>query len=170
MRKFIGLFFISAIFLSCNQNRNTESADFFTTYIFVSAECPMCKNYLPVWQKLIQKYRSANIDFKLVRCNQNDTTGWFDMKTVLNIPIIENRNNQFKRSGLWNIETVPSVVVVRGDNNIIYSGATDDRIVETGTYKTKATRFYLEEVLKQIKNGQIPERKNIPVTGCYIED
>lgn len=131
----------------------------------------MCKNYLPVWKKLIQEYQSQKITFKTVRCNVADTLGWNDMRFSLNVPSIENGASSPSMSSKWQIETVPAVLVVNNNNNsIIYCGATDDRIVETGSYKSKASRFYLREVLEKLNTNVIPPYKNIPVKGCYIED
>lgn len=171
MIKFIDsffLFFIFSILSFCNSAGGTNHT--YTVYFFVSSECPMCRNYLPVWKNIIGTYQSDRIKFKLVHCNVSDTLGWNDMKNTLKIPSIENTDSETIFSQRWGIETVPSVLVTNNNNNVVYLGATDNRVVETGSYKPKATAFYLKEVLDKLNAGTIPQYKNIPAKGCYIED
>lgn len=170
----IGLMLFSINFFGCTNAKKARvdkpSEAVYNVYFFVSAECPLCKNYLPEWKKIMQEFNSSQFNYKLVRCNLADTIGWNDMVQNINLESITNNSNNTFLSKKYDIETVPSILITDVNGNKIYQGATDDRIVETGIYKPKASKHYLKEVLAKLQKGDKNFIKNRAVAGCYIED
>ena len=69
-----------------------------------------------------------------------------------------------KVADLFEAVTTPHVYVVDGDGILRYRGAVDDVTFRQRT----ATRFFLDEVVGSLLNGQLPTLTETPSYGCTI--
>lgn len=165
----IALFIAFGLFILCCQNgKQPIASNKYKVYFFASGECPLCKNYLPVWKKTHSDF-ADKFDFCWVRCNANAEDSWQIFEQEIPIKKIENYTNSKKFSDQYKILVIPSVLVTTADGKEIYRGATDDRVVETGVYTMTSKINYLREVLNQLKDGKNPAIRNTKTAGCYIE-
>ena len=65
---------------------------------------------------------------------------------------------------LYEALTTPHVFVVDRDGILRYRGAVDDVTLRN----RKATRFFLDEAVESLLDGQLPARTEVPAYGCAI--
>ena len=67
------------------------------------------------------------------------------------------------------VEVTPEAVVLAKDGEVLYRGRIDDRWVDLGTRRPRATRHDLEEAIEAILAGRPPPPAPGRAVGCYIE-
>lgn len=138
----------------------------FAVVFFLSKECPMCKNYRPLIQRLENEYgKSGLISMLALRTDVSEAA---DSAYFLQSEFSAGKA-AVQIADYFGATVTPEVFVVDSTNTIIYKGAIDNWSYETGRHSQKATEHYLEEVLKKIVSGKIPEYSEKKAFGCFIE-
>jgi thiol-disulfide isomerase/thioredoxin len=137
--------------------------------VFLSPECPLCKNYSVKLANIKTKYEEQ-VEFIGI------IPGTFD----------ENKITEFQKNYLssWELfsdkylrlthylegKVTPEVLVINSkDGRLIYKGAIDDWLVSLGKPRTHPSNFYLDTALYNFLNNKHAIAFTKPV-GCLIND
>lgn len=159
------LFFVLSTVITAQQADSQKSV---YVNISFSEVCPLCIEMVPTLKSLIQKNeRWCEFTFILTNSNVNKQKlnkllKEFPVKPKL---VFDTNKTISKRFGF----TVTPEVVVENDNNeIVYSGAIDDRFVDFGKSKKHSIVPYLSNALEELFEGKKPQIVSTKAFGCYI--
>ena len=137
---------------------------------FFSPECPISENYTLTINKIASEYGVKNIRFIQVFPG----TIYSDEKIMdfitfhkLAPEIVLDR--QLELTEFFGASVTPETFVLDNENNIIYSGAIDNWVVDLGSKRQVITEFYLQDALDAALLGKLPEIKKTKPVGCFIE-
>lgn len=149
-----------------NAYLNVKLSSPFAVVFFLSKECPMCKKYRPLIQRLYDNYgKGSLISMLVLRTDVSDPAD-----SVYFIPSEYSAGKAAVQiADYFGATVTPEVFVIDSSNNIIYKGAIDNWIYETGRHSSQATEHYLEDVLKQLSGGRKPAYSEKKAFGCFIE-
>lgn len=137
-------------------------------YIFLSPECPLCKNYAPVLQQLQNKYK--DVQFYGIISGQTFTksdVAEYAKDYNLTFPILMDGDK--KVAGYLNATVTPEVLLIGNNGKEYYRGLIDDWVTGLGTKRIKATRKYLEQAINNLLMGNELVSQTTPI-GCLISN
>nr|WP_294870500.1 redoxin domain-containing protein [uncultured Pedobacter sp.] len=136
--------------------------------VFLSPECPLCKNYLPGLIKLQNANKSINfygiipgVSYSLKEINE------LKNEYGINFSLLTDRDKQLSK--YLGATTTPEVFLINKMGAITYSGLIDNWATSLGQKRLVITEKYLEQAIKDQLNGKQTFKKTIPV-GCLIND
>ncbi|MGM9475313.1 redoxin domain-containing protein [Pedobacter sp. GSP4] len=136
--------------------------------VFLSPECPLCKNYLPGLVKLQNANKQLNFygiipgtSYSLKDINQ------LKNEYGINFSLLTDPNKQLAK--YLGAATTPEVFLINKMGAITYSGLIDNWAISLGQKRLVITEKYLEQAIKDQVNGKQIFKKTIPV-GCLIND
>ena len=136
--------------------------------VFLSPECPLCKNYLPGLIKLQNANKSINfygiipgVSYSLKEINE------LKNEYGINFSLLTDRDKQLSK--YLGATTTPEVFLINKMGAITYSGLIDNWATSLGQKRLVITEKYLEQAIKDQLNGKQIFKKTIPV-GCLIND
>lgn len=130
---------------------------------FWSAECPWAERADKVLMELLQQWGPAVL-WCSVASNANEPSALLE-KTALerDLPVVL-LDPQNRAADLYGALTTPHFFVVDGSGILRYQGAMDDV-----TFRQRLpTRNFLDEAVKALLNGQLPDPAQQPAYGCTI--
>lgn len=160
--------FIFCVFSTVVTAQQAESSKSVYVYIAFSEVCPLCVEMVPTLKSMIQKNeRWCEFTFVLTNSNVNKQKLNKLLKEFPTKPklVYDSTKTVSKRFGFT---VTPEVVVENDANEIVYSGAIDDRFVEFGKSKKHSIVPYLSNVLNEIFDGKTPQIVSTKAFGCYI--
>jgi thiol-disulfide isomerase/thioredoxin len=137
-------------------------------YVFLSTDCPLCKNYAPVLEALQEKY----LDIQFFGIVSGVTFTRTDVATYaieygITFPVLM---DPLKRAAIgMNATTTPQVILVDANGKEFYRGLIDNWVVSLGKQRKVATKKYLEDAIKSLQAGGQPIPATTPV-GCLISN
>lgn len=139
-----------------------------TVIVFLSPECPLCKNYLPNLVKL----QNANRDINFYGVIPGTSYTLKDINALkneygINFDLLTDRNKQLSK--YLSATTTPEVFLINKMGAITYSGLIDNWASSLGQKRLVITEKYLEKAIKDQLDGKQTFKKTIPV-GCLIND
>lgn len=139
-----------------------------TVIVFLSPECPLCKNYLPGLVKLQNENKGINF-YGVIPGKSYSSKDINALKTEygINFGLLTDRNKQLSK--YLNATTTPEVFLINKMGAITYSGLIDNWASSLGQKRLVITEKYLEKAIKDQLNGKQTFKKTIPV-GCLIND
>lgn len=159
------LLFVLSTLVTAQQADSQKSV---YVHISFSEVCPLCIEMVPTLKSLIQKHeRWCEFTFILTNSNVNNQKlnkllKEFPLKPKL---VYDSNKTVSKRFGFT---VTPEVVVENDANEIVYSGAIDDRFVDFGKSKKHSIVPYLSNALEEIFDGKKPQIVSTKAFGCYI--
>jgi len=138
--------------------------------LFVRSDCPISNRYAPDLQRLYERYSPQGIDFRLVYPEPGLTASAMSKHRAeygYTIPAVLDKEHQYVVRGSVKV-TPEAAVFVSG--KLVYHGRIDNRYVDFGKTRSRATRFDLEEVLSAIAAGRSMPQHETKAVGCAIED
>ncbi|KIC95654.1 redoxin domain-containing protein [Flavihumibacter solisilvae] len=141
-----------------------------TVIVFLSPDCPLCKNYAPVLNKLKEDF-DQQVNFIGIipgaAYTQNEITAYSDRYKLLFDLVVD---KQKKLSKFLEASVTPEVLVIEQNGNLVYRGAIDDWVVNLGKKKLKAEHEYLRTAIQQFLYHQPVMVQRTTPKGCYIND
>lgn len=138
--------------------------------IFFDTDCPLCKNYTLTVNELSKKYKLHNVQFYLVFPDkETDGSAIKTFKEYYQLNVTTLRDSKHELIKLLKAKITPEVFVFNAQATLLYSGAIDNWMYETGKKRKVVTKFYLDEALTAIINGKTPNIKKNKAYGCIIE-
>jgi len=145
----------------------TETKTIFVSVAF-SEVCPLCVELVPTLKSLIQKNEQwCEFTFVLpnTKINQKKLQQLLKEFPIKPRLVYDTNKSVSKRLAFT---VTPEVVVENANNEVVYSGAIDDRFVEFGKSKKHSILPYLSNALDAIIQGKKPQIVSSKAFGCYI--
>jgi hypothetical protein len=137
--------------------------------VFLGAECPVARQYLPRLKELYQEFRSQRIAFVGVYADVGVNV--FRMATHAqdeDIPFPVFQDVEHRLADSLEASVTPEVVVLNQRLEKIYQGAIDDQYARHGR-RAEATQHYLRDALLSLVKGERISQAYVPASGCPIE-
>lgn len=137
-------------------------------YLFLSPECPLCRNYAPIVQQLSEKYK--NVQFYGIVSGRTFTKGAvaaYVKDYSLTFPVLMDTDKEVANSLKATI--TPEALLVGSDGKEYYRGLIDDWITGLGTKRAKTTQLYLDQSIQNLVAGVPTVTKTTPI-GCLISN
>lgn len=135
-------------------------------FIWMNAECPICKKYPNIWKKLAAEF--PEFTFIGVFTSYEDKKMAKDFMKKYKIPFqwfIDTKNHL---ANYLSVNVTPEVLFFNADAEIVYRGATDDWFYDLGKTKTVTQHLYLKNALTaQLNNQPVLIFKTEPI-GCIF--
>ncbi|PWV50735.1 redoxin domain-containing protein [Chitinophaga sp. S165] len=137
-------------------------------YIFLSPECPLCKNYAPVLQQLQNKYKDVQF-YGIISGKTFTKSDVADYAKDYKITFPMLMDADKKVAGYLNATVTPEVLLIGSNGKEYYRGLIDDWVTGLGTKRIKATRKYLEQAINNLQTGNELVSQTTPI-GCLISN
>ncbi|WP_426325651.1 redoxin domain-containing protein [Pedobacter sp. R-06] len=139
-----------------------------TVIVFLSPECPLCKNYLPGLVKLQNANKSINF-YGVIPGTSYSIKEINELKNEygINFDLLTDKDKRLSK--YLGATTTPEVFLINKMGAITYSGLIDNWSSSLGQKRLVITEKYLEQAIKDLSNGRQTFKKTIPV-GCLIND
>jgi len=139
-------------------------------WFFVRTDCPLSNRYAPAIERAYQTYSKQNVRFLLVYTEPGASVDLIEKhrrEYQLTAPFeIDARHTKVKQA---QVKFTPEVAVFRSTGELAYHGRIDDQHVFLGAPKRPPRHNYLEESLRAVLAGRVPERRTALGHGCAIE-
>lgn len=137
-------------------------------YLFLSPECPLCKNYAPIVQKLSEKYKTVQF-YGIIsgRTFTKGQVGAYVKDYNLTFPVLIDTDKEVANS--LRATVTPEALLVGSDGKEYYRGLIDDWITGLGTKRAKTTQLYLDQSIQNLVAGVPTISKTTPI-GCLISN
>lgn len=143
-----------------------------TVLVFVSCDCPISNRYVPTLRALQEQYAAKPVRFWLVYPDPDVTAREIErhlQEYRPHIPVLRDPGHELVQAA--GVTTVPEAAVfVRHDGRqvLTYHGSIDDRFVDFGVARVRATKHYLHDVLEANLAGKVEVFPSLPAIGCPI--
>lgn len=139
-------------------------------FVFLSPECPLCKNYTPVLDSLQVRY-GASVQLVGIVPGKTYTPA-----------VIQSYARKFKiHFPLWidpvrkltshlQAAVTPEVVLLTPQFELVYRGGIDNRVKQLGIKSPTATENYLSDAVSQYLQRRAVATKRTRPIGCRIND
>jgi thiol-disulfide isomerase/thioredoxin len=138
--------------------------------VFLSTECPLCRNYTLTLNQLYKQY-GDRVQFTGIVPGKAYTAAdvkAFRDKYKVTWPIYIDTGKTI--STILQAKVTPEAYLVRGPKKVYYHGSIDNWIKELGGASARATVFYLRDAIDETladKPVHVPYNKPV---GCLIND
>lgn len=133
--------------------------------VFMNAECPICKKYGGHWKSMLKD----SLPLVFVFPGDQSKAQIRELMAYDSVPdgqIIS--DTEFEITRFYDAKVTPQAIILE-NGSVRYSGKIDNRFINLGTSKSKATVDYIRNALNSLnKNELVEEPSNKPV-GCLIE-
>lgn len=139
-----------------------------TVFVFLSPECPLCKNYMPI----LNDFSKENSDVQIVgiipgKSYTSQSIKDFAKDYSLKFDLYS--DNKKSLTAVLKAKVTPEVVVLDNSGNIYYRGQIDNWQAKLGTKRKVITEHYLEDALKRLGQKNLKYEETTPI-GCLIND
>lgn len=137
-------------------------------YVFLSPECPLCKNYAPVLQEL----QAKNPDVQFYGIISGKTFTRNDIATYvkdyrISFPVLIDSDKRVATS--LKATVTPEVLLIEANGREYYRGLVDNWVTGLGAKRAKPTKKYLELAIGNLLQGNEPIPSTRPI-GCLISN
>jgi peptidoglycan/xylan/chitin deacetylase (PgdA/CDA1 family) len=137
--------------------------------VFTTTDCPISNRYAPEITRLSAKF-DRQATFVLVYPVPSDSPELIRAHKKKFAYAIESiRDADRKLLKMTGVTVTPEVAVMRG-SQILYRGRIDDRYVELGRERPKATQHDLENALTAAIAGKPITQRETQAIGCILSD
>ena len=139
-------------------------------FVFLSPDCPLCRNYAPIINKLEHDYKEEIEIYGIIPgasypdSEVNEFIHTFSVK----YPVLKDSKQQLKKQ--FNATTTPEVYLLDDAGIVIYRGAIDNWAIDLGKKRVQATEYYLAEAVKNKLNNIPVAIRYVQPVGCIIND
>src|SRR5687768_3023576 len=130
--------------------------------VFLSPDCPLCKNYSLVLNELQQDFKSKINIYGVVPGStySNEEVKKYIKDYKIVFPVMIDPQKAF--TSMVKATVTPEVVLVNETGNIVYRGAIDDWVEELGRKKVKPEQHFLKEAINQyLQNKPVALKQTI---------
>lgn len=139
-------------------------------FVFLSPECPLCKNYANVLNDIVIRF---NKDVDLYGVVPGSTYSNADIKKFtekykLTFPVVKDEKKQL--TAQFKAGITPEVFLLSATGQLLYKGAIDNWAISLGKQRSVTSQNYLSDAIDHASKGQ---KIHLPYTtpvGCIIND
>jgi len=147
-----------------------ERADRAIVFLFFSAECPICQQYVPELNRLSDRAKTKEIDFFYVFCDP--TTSRAEVRSF---------QTDFSLAGPALLDTtgeiteqleptrVPEAVLVDSSGKIVYRGRINNLFSSPGQKRPVVNRHDLRETIDAVAQNEPIKHPRTEAVGCLVE-
>lgn len=139
--------------------------------VFLSEECPVSNEYLPVLNRLSEDFRKKGFRIIGAYCDpQAELESMREHRAAydLNFHLADDRSQ--KLVDYCQAQYTPEAFVVGSGGSILYRGRIDNRVGGFGTSRPKATRRDLRQAMEGLASGQSGPFESTKGFGCAIPE
>jgi hypothetical protein len=151
--------------------RNPGKAQKPTLVFWLNSNCPLSRQYAPTMKKFIRVAGQLQWNTILVSV-QDATCDPVFQELGANDYIMD----QGALARWFNVSIVPTAMLFRQipglhepAANLVYRGAIDDWALETGKHRQYVNHHYLNDAIKELQMGKLPDVTHTKSIGCFIE-
>jgi peroxiredoxin len=172
IQQFVSTDSISRIPLTDSKGRSSKyfPTTELTAFVFLSPECPICKNYSKTLNELNGQWKQQVTFVGIVpgkSYSRKDINSFADSYKI-SFPLYTDKSFAFSKK--LQATTTPEVVLIDKTGKILYRGAIDNWFVDLGKNRSKPTSNYLESAISQSLSGQTVLIHSTKPVGCLIND
>jgi peroxiredoxin len=150
--------------------KNLSFSEPLLLFVFLSPECPLCKNYTPVLNDLQRQYGQT---VKMIGIIPGKTytaaaINAFARKYKTGFPLLADPAK--KLTDYLHASVTPEVILLNARYELVYKGAIDNRVKQLGVKRWQATQNYLSDAVSQWLQHTGVAVKRVKATGCLIND
>lgn len=156
-----------------NQSRSLTKDLFkpLNLFVFLSPECPLCKNYTAVLNKITNDFSTDSLAIiGIVSGNAYSSEDVSSFKREFSVTFNLFIDPKKKFTNYLGATITPEVVLINEKGKLIYMGAIDDWVTELGKNKIRPEKEYLRSAVTQYINHQPIAIKKTKPKGCYINE
>ena len=137
--------------------------------VFTTTDCPISNRYAPEIQRLAAKF-DKGVKFVLVYPVPSDSPSMIASHAKKFAYAIETlRDADQKLVKQTGVTVTPEAVIMDG-SRMLYRGRIDDRFVELGRERPRATTHDLEDALTAVIAGKPVAHRETRAVGCILSD
>ncbi|MGI8481528.1 MAG: redoxin family protein [Chthoniobacterales bacterium] len=141
----------------------------FIVLFFVLHDCPICNQYVPEMNRIVQDYRSRGFAFIAVYPESDfskEDAQKHAREYQFNFPFVIDPG--LGLAAKIGIKVAPEVAVLNSKRELLYRGRIDDHYAEVDKERPAVVRHDLRQALDDIAVGIKPQRAQTPAVGCPI--
>ncbi len=142
--------------------------------VFTRTDCPVANQAAPEIERVRTLYADRGVRFWLVYVDPQEAADRIEAHAReygLRAPAIRDPDHALVRRTGVHVTPEAAVYVFDGDTpRLTYRGRIDDRVVELGRQRPRATRFDLRDALESTFDPKASELVATPAAGCEIAD
>lgn len=140
-----------------------------TIFVFLSPECPLCRNYIPE----LNRIKKAYTQYEFVGVFPGKSYSVKEVKTFvkdykLTFAVVMDEKKLLTH--LLKASVTPEVVLLDKKGGIAYSGLIDDKIIELGQQRQIVSKHFLTDAMEALDINKKAAINNTKPIGCYIND
>ncbi len=145
-----------------------------TVFLFVRADCPISNRYAPEVRRMVQKFASRGVAFKLVYVDPSEPSEEIrEHMREYGYHMTALRDNEHALVKMTGAKVTPEAAVFvpdQPDARMVYRGRIDDQYVDFGKTRPAPTTHDLEDLLEAILQGRTVAAQTTRAVGCFIQD
>lgn len=137
-------------------------------YIFLSPECPLCKNYAPVLEALKEKYKDIQfygiVSGKTFSAHQ---VAGYVKDYGITFPVLMDANKHI--ADMLHATVTPEALLMGENGKEYYRGLIDNWVTGLGAKRANITKKYLDQAISNLQQGSELISSTTPI-GCFISN
>jgi peroxiredoxin len=154
------------IFLKVGENESQK----LLLFIFLSPECPLCKNYSNTLNSLYHQLSRQVCFYGIIPGKAYSADEVKKFKEQYNISFQLLIDHDEKLTKYLQAVVTPQVLLLNNDFQLLYKGAIDNWLQALGKQRVKPTEFFLQNVIQQSLSNETILIKRTKAVGCRIND
>jgi ribosomal protein L35AE/L33A len=141
-------------------------------FVFTSTDCPISNRYAPEVRRIAETFASKGVVVRLVYPNPSEGADAIreHMRAFSYAGATDAVRDQDHALVKYAGATVTPEAAVYAGGRIVYRGRIDDRYVELGVERPKATRRDLADAIAAVVAGKAVAQPVTQAVGCFIAD
>ncbi len=139
-------------------------------FVFLSAECPICQQFVPELNRLNQHATEQALDFFCVFCDSTASRAAvraFQKEFSLSGPLLLDTTGEI--ADCLQPTHVPEAFVVDPDGKVVYRGRINNLYSSPGQKRPVATQHDLRDAIDAVTRGETIENPRTEAVGCLVE-
>lgn len=142
----------------------------FTLFIFLSPDCPLCRNYSGTLDSIYNQYKNKVQVYGIIpgKAYSDEEVKQFIHEYNIQFPLLTDSDK--KLTAYLHATVTPQVILLDDKFQLVYKGAIDNWLQSLGKQRVKATQFFLSDALQQSTSDKTVLVKRTRAVGCRIND
>jgi len=139
-------------------------------FVLLSPECPLCKNYSTVLNKIKEQFSRDLGVYGIVpgKAYSVKDVNEFVKDYKINFPIYIDSKKEL--TTYVKGQVTPEVILMNKQGDVIYRGAIDDWVSDLGKKKLVVSNEYLKTAIEEYLQNQAVSVKSVEPKGCLINE